>query len=284
MCTEKSAWYTGKAHHLQAATRTLQAQLWGCRSYKATSTSVTTYEKLGSYVTFLYLWSLLAVSYPHWCTQCLAACSIGWPNPIAAFAVLGEPVIFPQGTGCFCRVEKPPPLTQRWLYATPATKMRFHQLISPPGVLDSLAELPLPGAWVGVQNIGELLPVKLEQHTRSPSNGEMQKKWPPRIWLPMAPEIQHGNQSLCSSLESGVRECPQVKPLCLHPSPHTKVTQPARDQPHLWDHWTQAQQEKENKDEIGSGMWALAGCYSSWVSQGKNAKPKVTGIVTSSAF
>lgn len=36
------------------------------------------------------------------------------------------------------------------------------------------------------------------------------------------------------------------------------------------------------KDEIGYRMWALAGCYSSWISQETNAKAEVTGIVTSS--
>lgn len=34
---------------------TLRAQLWGCKTYKATSTLVIMYEKLGTYVIFLYL-------------------------------------------------------------------------------------------------------------------------------------------------------------------------------------------------------------------------------------
>lgn len=32
-----------------------------------------------------------------------------------------------------------------------------------------------------------------------------------------------------------------LSPLCLHTSPHTRATQPAGDQPDLWDHQTQAE-------------------------------------------
>lgn len=139
-------------------------------------------------------------------------------------------MIFPKATRRFCSTENAPPLAQRWLYATLATKVGFHQLISLPevwvlGTVAASLSQPCrnpPGVpGVGVRNVGDLFPPTLLQQTRSSlamvrckRSGHHTSDCPP----PHRSSVKTVGQPVLTQLTwvwSGT--CPQVKsPLLTH--------------------------------------------------------------------